>query len=68
MKSFAFHNKRILIKGAVQNEASFAVLGGRMMAPRSGGDVINLDGGWLVPGFVDVQVNGGGGVLFNEGP
>lgn len=27
---------------------------------------IDLDGGWLVPGFVDVQVNGGGGVLFNE--
>lgn len=24
--------------------------------------------GWLVPGFVDVQVNGGGGVLFNNEP
>lgn len=24
--------------------------------------------GWLVPGFVDVQVNGGGGVLFNQTP
>ena len=22
--------------------------------------------GWLVPGFIDVQVNGGGGVLFNQ--
>lgn len=27
-----------------------------------------LDGGLLVPGFVDVQVNGGGGVLLNERP
>lgn len=27
---------------------------------------IELDGGMLVPGFVDLQVNGGGGVLFNE--
>lgn len=27
-----------------------------------------LDGGYLVPGFIDVQVNGGGGVLFNDHP
>ncbi|MGV8832112.1 MAG: N-acetylglucosamine-6-phosphate deacetylase [Devosia sp.] len=29
---------------------------------------IHLDGGSLVPGFVDLQVNGGGGVLFNNDP
>lgn len=27
-----------------------------------------LDGGFLLPGFIDAQVNGGGGVLFNEHP
>ncbi len=27
-----------------------------------------LDGGVLLPGFVDTQVNGGGGVLFNDQP
>jgi N-acetylglucosamine-6-phosphate deacetylase len=27
-----------------------------------------LDGGLLLPGFIDVQVNGGGGVLFNDAP
>lgn len=27
-----------------------------------------LDGGMLVPGFIDLQVNGGGGVLLNEVP
>lgn len=27
-----------------------------------------LDGGLLVPGFVDLQVNGGGGVQFNQEP
>ncbi|MEG3050150.1 MAG: N-acetylglucosamine-6-phosphate deacetylase, partial [Thermomonas sp.] len=30
------------------------------------GDAIDLDGGYLVPGFIDAQVNGGGGVLFNN--
>jgi len=30
--------------------------------------VIRLDGGSIVPGFVDLQVNGGGGVLFNNAP
>jgi len=27
-----------------------------------------LDGGMIVPGFIDLQVNGGGGVLFNNAP
>ncbi len=27
-----------------------------------------LDGGILAPGFVDLQVNGGGGVMFNDSP
>lgn len=27
-----------------------------------------LDGGLLAPGFIDVQVNGGGGVLLNDAP
>ncbi len=29
---------------------------------------IVLAGGFLTPGFVDLQVNGGGGVLFNDNP
>ena len=28
----------------------------------------DLNGGLLVPGFIDTQVNGGGGVLFNDAP
>ena len=28
----------------------------------------DLGGGLLVPGFIDTQVNGGGGVLFNDAP
>ena len=30
--------------------------------------VYDLQGGTLVPGFIDLQVNGGGGVLFNAAP
>lgn len=29
---------------------------------------VELGGGKLVPGFIDIQVNGGGGVLLNDGP
>jgi N-acetylglucosamine-6-phosphate deacetylase len=28
----------------------------------------NLDGGILTPGFIDLQVNGGGGVMLNDAP
>lgn len=28
----------------------------------------DLGGGWLLPGFIDTQVNGGGDVLFNDSP
>lgn len=36
-------------------------------APVRAGQV-DLAGGWLLPGFIDAQVNGGGGVLFNNAP
>lgn len=29
---------------------------------------IDIEGRYLAPGFVDIQVNGGGGVLFNDSP
>ena len=37
-------------------------------AERPDGVVRDLGGGLLAPGYIDVQVNGGGGVLFNEDP
>lgn len=34
----------------------------------AGAEQVTLDGGLLAPGFIDTQVNGGGGVLFNATP
>jgi N-acetylglucosamine-6-phosphate deacetylase len=37
-------------------------------AERPAGETVDLGGGVLAPGFVDWQVNGGGGLLFNDAP
>lgn len=37
-------------------------------APRREGEQRDLGGALLLPGFIDCQVNGGGGVLFNDAP
>ena len=37
-------------------------------AERPDGEAYDLAGGLLAPGYIDVQVNGGGGVLFNDDP
>jgi N-acetylglucosamine-6-phosphate deacetylase len=39
---------------------------GQVRAPAPSDCGLDLAGGYLVPGFIDTQVNGGGGVLFNE--
>lgn len=31
-------------------------------------EIVRLEGGFVAPGFVDLQVNGGGGILFNNDP
>ncbi|MFJ6024614.1 N-acetylglucosamine-6-phosphate deacetylase [Brevundimonas sp. NPDC092305] len=68
-----FTNGRILIDGAFDEGASVTIDGPRIVrvGPSSGapdGERIELNGAILVPGFIDTQVNGGGGVLFNECP
>lgn len=55
------------------DDHAVVVEGGRIAAvvPRSERPhraVGDLGGGLLAPGYIDVQVNGGGGVLFNEDP
>ncbi|MDH6231203.1 N-acetylglucosamine-6-phosphate deacetylase [Mesorhizobium soli] len=59
----AWHNRSALIvrQGVVERiEAGTQVPAGL--------HVIELNGGMIAPGFVDLQVNGGGGVMLNDAP
>ena len=52
------------------DQTSLVVVAGRIGQPDAAPAVteVDLDGGFLLPGFIDTQVNGGGGVLFNATP
>jgi len=70
----AFVGAAILSDGDWHNDHALVVTGDTIDAivPAaqipSGAERIDLAGGYLLPGFVDTQVNGGGGVLFNDVP
>jgi N-acetylglucosamine-6-phosphate deacetylase len=60
---------------AVQRDAAVVIEGASIAAVVSKADLSTTvatyelaDGAWLAPGFIDVQVNGGGDVLFNNAP
>jgi N-acetylglucosamine-6-phosphate deacetylase len=66
-----FRNGTIVAQDGIHDQLTFEIEAGRIVGTDAAGDAenaIDLDGGWLVPGFIDVQVNGGGGVLFNDTP
>jgi N-acetylglucosamine-6-phosphate deacetylase len=60
---------RLFTGDRIIERATVRVSSGRVVDVSSAGgaDAIELDG-LLAPGFVDVQVNGGGGALFNDAP
>src|ERR1700682_5239560 len=74
MRQALVHGRIFGATGIVSGQA-LLLEGGRITAivgdddPRLADAVIHdLDGQLLLPGFVDTQVNGGGGVLFNDSP
>ncbi|MDC7677226.1 N-acetylglucosamine-6-phosphate deacetylase [Asticcacaulis machinosus] len=68
--SIHFTNGQILGPDGFITHAGITVEGGLISATGDlkGAEIIDLDGGYLLPGFIDTQVNGGGGVLFNDTP
>jgi N-acetylglucosamine-6-phosphate deacetylase len=66
-----FANGHIVTPAGILDAATLVVEDGRITRvdpDASDGETIDLDGGWVMPGFIDTQVNGGGGVLFNDAP
>jgi len=70
----AFRNGSILTDAGFEKGKTLLVRDGRIEALLGASEVlgadqvIDLQGQMLVPGFIDTQVNGGGGVLFNADP
>jgi N-acetylglucosamine-6-phosphate deacetylase len=69
----ALVNGRVLVDGGLAEGLAVVLEGPRIAAvvgdadPRAGAaSRHDLEGGLLLPGFIDVQVNGGGGLLFND--
>ena len=69
MTRFRFADGHIATGDGLLSDAEICVEFGRIAAIRplrDKRDAVDLAGGWVLPGFIDVQVNGGGGVLFND--
>src|SRR5262249_5045191 len=70
----AFTGARILDGVAWHDDAALIVVGDTVEAIVPGVELdpglqrVEVGGGLLVPGFVDLQVNGGGGVMINDRP
>ena len=63
-------NGRVVTPRGLQ-DATVVLDGGRIteVRPAAAGDTgTDLAGDYLLPGFIDTQVNGGGGALFNDAP
>ena len=75
MNEFACINGRIALPdGSIVGDRILVVSDGRIAsicepaALPAGCETIDLNGNLLAAGFIDTQVNGGGGVLFNDAP
>jgi N-acetylglucosamine-6-phosphate deacetylase len=73
--AIALVNARVLFGEELRDGLALLIEGGRIAAVLDADDpsiaaasTTDLGGNLLLPGFIDCQVNGGGGVLFNDAP
>jgi len=68
----ALTNGRLVTADGVRDDCCVVIDGERIAEirdqPPEGAEEVDLAGQLLLPGFIDVQVNGGGGRLFNDDP
>lgn len=63
-----FHAERIFDGTHWHEDASLRVVAGRVAGIEAGSSGARRLTGWIAPGLIDLQVNGGGAVLFNNAP
>lgn len=72
MTRTALTNGRVLLPSGLREDVCVVIGGDEIAAlasaPPSDAEIVDLGGRLLLPGFVDTQVNGGGGKLFNDDP
>lgn len=68
----ALVNGRVVLPDGLRCDRCVSIEGGSIAAvsaaPPPRATIVDLEGALLMPGFIDVQVNGGGGLLFNDAP
>lgn len=75
MGETAYVNGKVLVENRFRDDLAVITQEGRIKQvqsssrePATHSRIVDLAGAYLVPGFIDTQVNGGGGVLFNDQP
>ncbi len=73
MNALVFRNGQVLTPRGFERGLDVLVEEGRIVVLArglhvAGATVVDLEDGFLVPGFIDTQVNGGGDVLLNDTP
>lgn len=65
---FIFDGKHIFSNHALRFKAGHVTQFGPEYEIATDGEIVDLDGDILSPGYVDLQVNGGDGIMFNDDP
>lgn len=74
MKKIALNNARVFDGETFHDDFDVVIQDGRIsetghgLSTADAAEAYDLEGRLLVPGLIDLQVNGGGGVLFNDAP